>query len=97
MLFLSANPEDKKMYNLMLSLDYQIRKGLDIQVVGIPLVRSSILPLKAFNLGGLEMGDQTVPEAKLKNGAIAARLNLNAVSLEMSVSKSCYHGKRAMH
>lgn len=29
MLFLSANPEDKKMYNFMLSVDYQIRKGLD--------------------------------------------------------------------
>lgn len=90
MLFLSANPEDKKMYNFMLSVDYQIRKGLDLQVVGVPLVRTSILPLQAFNLGGLVMNGQTVPEAKLKNGTIAARLNLN--NGPMGASISYYNG-----
>lgn len=90
MLFLSANPEDKKMYNFMLAVDYQIRKGLDLQVVGVPLVRTSILPLQAFNLGGLVMNGQTIPQAKLKNGTIAARLNLN--NGPMGASISYYNG-----
>lgn len=90
MLFLSANPEDKKMYNFMLSADYQIRKGLDLQVVGVPLVRTSVLPLQAFNLGGLVMNGQTIPEAKLKNGTVAARLNLN--NGPMGASISYYNG-----
>lgn len=86
MLFLSANPEDKKMYNLMLTADYQINKGLDLQVVGVPLVKTSVLPLYAFNLGGLQMNGQTIPEAKIKNGAFAARLNLNSGPLGASIS-----------
>lgn len=90
MLFLSANPDDKKMYNFMLSVDYQIRKGLDLQVVGVPLVRTSKLPLQAFNLGGLVMNGQTVPEAKLRNGTVAARLNLS--NGPMGASISYYNG-----
>lgn len=61
-----------------------------MQVVGVPLVRTSILPLQAFNLGGLVMNGQTVPEAKLKNGTIAARLNLN--NGPMGASISYYNG-----
>lgn len=90
MLFLSANPEDKKMYNFMLTVNYQLRKGLDLQVVGVPLVRTSILPLQAFNLSGLTMKGQMIPEAKLKNGTIAARLNLN--NGPMGASISYYNG-----
>lgn len=86
LLFLSANPEDKKMYNFMLTTDYQINKGLDLQVIGVPLVRTSELPLYAFNLGGLQMNGQEIPEAKIKNGSIAARLNLNSGPLGASVS-----------
>lgn len=90
MLFLSANPEDKKMYNFMLITDFQFRKGLDLQVVAVPMVRSSYLPLQAFNLGGLNMLGQTIPEAKIKNGTIAARLNLN--NGPMGASISYYNG-----
>lgn len=90
MLFLSANPEDKKMYNFMLSADYKIRDGLDLQVVGVPLVRTSKLPLQAFNLGGLTIKDQYIPEAKFKNGTLAARLNLS--NGPMGVSVSYYNG-----
>ncbi len=86
MFFLSAGAGDGNMYNLMLSADYQINKGLDIQVVGVPLVQSSKMPLQLFNLGSLNLTDQQVPEAKIKNGAIAARLNLAGMQSGFSIS-----------
>lgn len=84
--FLSANAEDKKMYNLMLNVDYQINPGLDLQVVGIPHVKSSDLPVSLFNLGTLVMEGHENPEAKIKNGAVAARLNWNNGPMGASIS-----------
>lgn len=84
--FLSAGADDGKMYNFMLSADYQINKGLDLQIVGVPLVQTSKMPLQLFNLGGLNLKEQAVPEAKIKNGAIAARLNLSGQQSGMSIS-----------
>lgn len=84
--FLSAGADDGKMYNFMLSVDYKINPGFDLQVVGIPLVQTSKMPLQLFNLGGLNLKEQTVPEAKIKNGAIAARLNLCGMLSGVSIS-----------
>lgn len=84
--FLSAGADDGKMYNMMLSADYKINNGLDLQVVGVPLVKSSKMPLELFNLGGLDLREQEVPEAKLKNGSVAAKLNLSGMMSGASIS-----------
>lgn len=86
MMFLSANAEDTKMYNLMLNFDYKIHPNLDWQVVAIPSVKSSNLELNLFNLGGMVMGAHEMPSPDIDNGAIATRLNWNVGPIGASVS-----------
>ena len=84
--FLSATAGDGNMYNFMLSADYLINKGLDLQVVAVPMVQSSKMPLQLLNLGDLNLSAQRIPEAKIKNGSIAARLNLAGMHSGFSLS-----------
>jgi hypothetical protein len=74
----TANGDDQKMYNLMAVADYKFYPNLDLQVVAVPMAKSSTILLNLFNLGqGITITPQALPDQKYKNGAIAARLNLS--------------------
>ena len=90
MMFLSGNPADSKMYTFMLNTNYQLQKGLDLQVVASAMPKTSILPLQLFALGPLDFKEQDNYKPQFKNGTIAARLNWN--NGPMGASVSYYNG-----
>lgn len=90
LMFLSGNPADSKMYTFMLNADYQLQKGLDLQVVASAMPKTSVLPLQLFALGPLQFEEQDNYKPQIKNGTIAARLNWN--NGPMGASISYYNG-----
>lgn len=85
--FLSANPDDQKEPNLMLRLKYRFTPLIELDVAGIPYYKSSVYRFDLFGLGqNVDFADTQIPERKLKNGAMAARLNFELPAAGWSVS-----------
>ncbi len=84
---LTANTDDQKVSNLMVRGVYSIHPHLDLEVVGVPIYRSSVEKVELLHIpGGVSAGTQTLPDKSLKNGSIGAKLNWNVGPMGASIS-----------
>jgi len=85
--FLTANGSDQNLSNFMARAKYSINPNLEWEVVGVPVYKASIVRLDQLNLpGNVNVGSQTLPAQKLKDGSLATRLNVNLGPIGGSVS-----------
>jgi len=74
--FLSSDPDDQLMSNMMLRIKYQISKHIDFDLVGIPFFKQSVYRYDLFKINDFVFFDDAVlPAKKFENGSLAGRLN----------------------
>lgn len=95
--FLTADPDDQKLSNFMLRTKIRASQTVDIELIGIPFYVPSNYRYELFDLGpNVTFGEGVYPEKKLKNGAIAGRMNFDLSQIGWSLSYfngyDPYHG-----
>ncbi|MDR0763733.1 MAG: hypothetical protein LBF01_04485 [Bacteroidales bacterium] len=109
--FLSANPNDQKLSNFMLKLNYRPISGINLELTGIPFYKMSNYRFDLFDLSSMgDVGemlgmsgvtpdiifdDDILPEQKLKNGSLAFRADFDYPAFGGSLS--CFHGYDPYH
>lgn len=94
--FLTANPNDQKLSNLMLRMKYRIKSDIELDVIGIPYYSPSIYRYELFDMGdNVTFANNPFADRSLKNGALAARLNFDLPSIGWSLSY--FHGHDPYH
>jgi hypothetical protein len=89
--FLTANPDDQKLPNLLVQTKWHITPQIDFELVLIPIYRPSIYRYDLFDLGEFtSFTHSTIPAKTFKNGSIGARFNFNLQKAGFSVSY--FHG-----
>lgn len=85
--FLTSDPDDQNLSNLMLRAKYRINSAIDIDLIGVPYYRSSNYRFDLFALGEYaKFVEPTIPERKFKSGAIAAKINFELSRIGFSLS-----------
>lgn len=96
--FLSDNPDDQWMSNLMLRAKIRPYRGaVELEIIGIPVYQSSVYQYELFDLGdNVLFANPVLPERIPENGTLAAKLNFEWPALGASVSwfrgYDPYHG-----
>ena len=86
MLVRSPNEDDKREGSFVVRSFFNLTP-LRFEGIWVPAFFSSVLPLQAISLPeGISITDPDYPDANLKNGAYAIRLNLELPSLDCSIS-----------
>jgi hypothetical protein len=85
--FLTSEPDDQKLSNLMLRIRYRLNPGIDLDVVAIPLYKPSVYRYDLFNLGEYATFiEPSLPDKTYRNGSVAARINFELSSVGLSLS-----------
>ncbi len=85
--FLSANPDDQKLSNFMLRIEYNFSSQINWEIIGIPIYKPSVYRYELFEMGkDLSFNKATFPNKEFKNGTFATRLNFNFSSIGFSFS-----------
>jgi hypothetical protein len=85
-LFRSPDEDDRRLANFLIRSYYNIH-SLRIEAIWVPVYRASYVPLDLLALPpGAVRGEEDYPEARIKNGAYAVRLNFEFPSLDGSFS-----------
>lgn len=95
--FLTADPDDQKLSNFMLRSKIRASQFIDIELIGIPFYIPSNYRYDLFDMGpNVTFGPGVYPEKKLKNGALAGRVNFDLPQIGWSLSYfngyDPYHG-----
>jgi hypothetical protein len=85
--FLSSEPDDQKMSNLLLRVKYRIIPQIDLDVVAIPLYKPSVYRYDLFAMpANASFTDPTLPGKSFENMSLAARLNFELSKVGFSLS-----------
>lgn len=99
--FLTPDPEDQQLSNFMLRMKYRFTPTVELELIGIPFYKPSEYRFDLFNLNRkmvienvpmppidmqVQFDPMMLPERKLKNGSIAARLNFELPVIGFSLS-----------
>ncbi|MCB2208399.1 MAG: hypothetical protein KQH67_08875 [Bacteroidetes bacterium] len=85
--FLSADPDDQKLPNMLLQTKWYITPNIDFELVLIPIYRPSIYRYDLFDLGEYtSFTNPTLPERTFNNGSVGAKLNFNLAKAGFSIS-----------
>jgi len=86
MLVRSPDEDDRREANFLLRTFFNALP-VRIELIWVPVFRSSVVPTNLIPFPpGINLGDPDYPDAKLKNSAIAAKLNLELASFDCSLS-----------
>ncbi len=86
MLARSPDEDDRREANFLLRTFFNAHP-VRIELIWVPLFRSSVVPTNLIPFPpGIILGDPDYPDARLKNGAVAAKLNLELASFDCSLS-----------
>jgi len=86
MLARSPDEDDRREANFLLRTFFNAHP-VRIELIWVPLFRSSVVPTHLISFPpGITLGDPDYPDARLKNGAVAAKLNLELASFDCSLS-----------
>jgi len=89
--FLSADPDDQKLPNMLLQTKWYITPKIDFELVLIPIYRPSIYRYDLFDLGEYtSFTNPTIPEITFNNGSVGTRFNFNLRKAGFSISY--FHG-----
>lgn len=83
--FLSANPDDQKMPNLMLRTKVRFNPAMEWEIIAIPVYRASVYRYDLFNMGA-SFVDPVLPTQKLSNSSLATRFNVELPGIGFSLS-----------
>lgn len=83
--FLSANPDDQKMPNLMLRTRLRFNPSMEWEIIAIPIYRASVYRYDLFNLGATFV-DPVLPGQRLGNAIFATRFNVELPGIGFSLS-----------
>jgi hypothetical protein len=85
--FLSADPDDQKLPNILMQTKWYITPGIDFELVLIPIYRPSIYRYDLFDMGEFtSFTHSTLPAKTFENGSVGARFNFNLQKTGFSVS-----------
>jgi hypothetical protein len=85
--FLSGNPDDQKLPNLLLQTKWHITSLVNLELVLIPVYRPSIYRFDLFDLGEYtSFTDPTLPDKTFDNGSLGGRLNFDFSRIGFSLS-----------
>ncbi len=85
--FLSANPDDQKLSNFMLSTEFRISPAISIDIIGIPVFKPSIYKYDLINNNdNASFTNPDLPDKVFKNGSLAAKLDFEFPSIGFSLS-----------
>ena len=85
--FLSSEPDDQKLSNLLIRIKYRINPRIDLDIVAIPIFKPSVYRYDLFDMGGYATFiESSLPGKSLKNGSAAARLNIELSNVGFSLS-----------
>lgn len=76
--FLTADPDDQKIPNLLLRLKYRIIPEVELDVIGVPFFVASDYRYDLFDMGTqVTFAKEILPTNALKNAGVAAKLNFD--------------------
>lgn len=85
--FLTANLDDQKLSNFLLRMEYRITSFLEIELIGIPIYKSSDYRFDLFDTGeNVSYEKNVLPEKIVKNGSFAAKFNFELPKIGFSIS-----------
>ncbi len=85
--FLSSDPDDQLMSNLMIRLRYQMNKHIDIDLVGIPLYKPSVYRYDLFKINEyVDFGETILPDREFAHASLAGRVNFEFSAAGFSLS-----------
>jgi hypothetical protein len=85
--FLSAEPDDQNIPNILGRIKFRFSEQAELDVIAIPVYKPSVYRFDLFDLGGnVSFSDPSWPEKKLRNGTLAARLNMELPKAGFSFS-----------
>ncbi|HPR32816.1 MAG TPA: hypothetical protein PLK12_12000 [Prolixibacteraceae bacterium] len=85
--FLSGNPDDQKMPNLMLRTVWRISSQIDWEIIAIPVFRPSVYRYDLLQIGDdVRFIHSVLPERSFENGSLASRLNMEFSRIGFSLS-----------
>ncbi len=111
--FLTADPDDQKISNFMLRMQYRFSSQIDIDIVAVPFFKPSVYRFDLFDMNqemnvdipwitlptmqvDVDFNPLALPERKLSNGSLGARLNFELPKIGFAVSYfggyDHYHG-----
>lgn len=95
--FLSGEPDDQSMSNFMLRAKIRPGKNMELDLIAIPRYLASVYRYDLFNMGdNVRFSPALYPEPLIKNGSVAARLNMETtvggVALSVFNGYDPYHG-----
>lgn len=86
MLARSPDEDDRREANFLLRTFFNVRP-LRFELIWVPFFRSSVVPTNLIPFPpGISLGDPDYPDAGLKNGAVAAKLNVELAAFDFSLS-----------
>ncbi len=86
MLVRSPDEDDRREANFLLRTFFNAHP-VRIELIWVPFFRSSVVPTNLIPFPpGISLGDPDYPDARLKNGAVAAKLNLELPAFDLSLS-----------
>ncbi len=86
MLARSPDEDDRREANFLLRTFFNVHP-LRIELIWVPFYRSSVVPTNLIPFPpGIDLDDPDYPEARLKNGAVAAKLNVELAAFDFSLS-----------
>lgn len=93
----TPDPDDQQLSNFLLRAKYRFTSAVELDVIGVPFYQPSVYKYDLFDMGAnVSFANQLLPEKKLKNSAVAARLNVDLPAAGWSVSYfrgyDPYHG-----
>jgi hypothetical protein len=85
--FLSANPDDQKLSNFMLSTEFRVSPAISISLIGIPVFKPSIYKYNLLDINdNASFANPLLPDKSLKNGSLAAKLDFEFPAVGFSLS-----------
>jgi hypothetical protein len=89
--FLTGNPDDQKLPNLMLRANIRITPQIDLEIIAIPIYRPSLYRYDLFDMGeNVSFSESVLPDKIVENGSLATKLNFELSGVGFSAS--WFHG-----
>jgi hypothetical protein len=86
MLARSPDEDDRREANFLLRTFFNVHP-LRIELIWVPFFRPSVVPTNLIPFPpGINLDDPDYPDARLKNGAVAAKLNVELAAFDFSLS-----------
>lgn len=85
--FLTADPDDQKLSNFLMQSKIYLNPSVNLEIIAIPFYRPSVYRYDLFDLGEYTSFKEPVfPEARFKNGSLAARMDFSFPALGFAIS-----------